>query len=49
VTGLILDDMHIDFDCTDCHPDEDFSGDPYCEDCHDEKTYPEFKPGKLNR
>jgi hypothetical protein len=47
VTGLILDDTHIEFDCSDCHENEDFSKNPSCEGCHDDISYPESKPGKL--
>ncbi|MBT8380638.1 MAG: cytochrome c family protein [Ignavibacteria bacterium] len=47
VTGLMLDEMHADVECIDCHPGEDFSTVPSCEDCHDEKTYPDDKPGIL--
>jgi hypothetical protein len=47
VTGLALDDMHIEFDCGDCHIGEDFSKNPSCENCHDDKAYPDSKPGKL--
>jgi hypothetical protein len=47
ITGLMLDEMHSEFDCGDCHPKEDYSKKPSCEDCHEDMTYPEFKPGKL--
>jgi len=47
VTGLELDETHIEFDCGDCHENEDFSKKPSCEGCHDDKTFPESKPGKL--
>lgn len=47
VTGLELDETHIEFDCGDCHENEDFSQKPSCEGCHDDKTFPESKPGKL--
>jgi len=46
ITGLALDDMHVEFDCADCHNGEDFSKNPSCENCHDDKNYPEDKPGK---
>lgn len=49
VTGLILDETHIEFDCGDCHPKEDYSKKPGCDDCHDDMTYPEYKPGKINK
>jgi hypothetical protein len=47
VTGLELDETHIEFDCGDCHENEDFSKKPSCEGCHDDKIFPESKPGKL--
>ena len=47
VTGLELDEMHIEFDCGDCHESEDFSKKPSCEGCHDDKTFPDSKPGKI--
>lgn len=46
ITGLALDDMHIELDCADCHNGEDFSKNPSCENCHDDKNYPDDKPGK---
>jgi len=47
VTGLELDETHVEFDCGDCHLEEDFSKKPTCENCHDDKTFPESKPGKI--
>jgi hypothetical protein len=47
VTGLLLDEIHLEFDCSDCHENKDFSKKPSCESCHDDKTFPESKPGKL--
>jgi hypothetical protein len=47
ITGLALDEMHSEFDCGDCHPNADFSKKPSCEDCHDDMSYPEYKPGAL--
>jgi Class III cytochrome C family/Cytochrome c7 and related cytochrome c len=47
VTGLLLDETHFEFDCSDCHSNEDYSQKPSCEGCHDDMSYPEFKPGKL--
>ncbi len=44
---LELDETHIEFDCGDCHENEDFSKKPSCEGCHDDKIFPESKPGKL--
>jgi len=36
VTGVILDDDHIEEDCDSCHMDMDFSTEPSCTDCHDD-------------
>jgi len=47
VTGLVLDETHVEFDCGDCHGEEDYSKKPSCDGCHDDYTYPDFKPGKL--
>jgi hypothetical protein len=47
VTGLELDETHIEFECSDCHEGEDFSKKPSCVSCHDDKTFPESKPGKI--
>ncbi|MGB5531237.1 MAG: cytochrome c3 family protein [Ignavibacteriaceae bacterium] len=47
ITGLDLDDIHLEFDCGDCHIGEDFLKSPSCENCHDDLAYPDFKPGKL--
>jgi DnaJ-class molecular chaperone len=47
VTGLVLDDTHIEFDCGDCHGEEDYSMKPSCDGCHDDYSYPDLKPGKV--
>lgn len=47
VTGLQLDEMHSDFDCGDCHAENNFAVKPGCEGCHDGYVYPKQKPGKL--
>jgi len=44
--GLVLDKVHVELDCGDCHIGEDFSKNPSCENCHDDKNYPKDKPGK---
>lgn len=46
VTGLILDDNHIEAECTDCHTDKDYTK-KECNGCHEEFSYPKQKPGKL--
>jgi hypothetical protein len=47
VTGLLLDEIHTEFDCVDCHTNEDYSQKPSCKGCHDDMSYPANKPGKL--
>ncbi len=47
VTGLTLDEDHIENDCDSCHLDMDFSVQPSCEGCHDEPMLPDLVPGKL--
>jgi len=46
-SGLKLDDIHIDFDCSDCHSENNFVNKPDCSNCHDDKSYPKDKPGSL--
>jgi hypothetical protein len=46
-TGLKLDELHLDFDCGDCHIDNNFSNKPDCSNCHDDKGYPRDKPGSV--
>jgi DnaJ-class molecular chaperone len=46
-TGLKLDELHIDFDCKDCHTSGNFSDKTDCSGCHDDKSYPKDKPGTL--
>lgn len=47
ITGLILNDTHIEVECEDCHSGKDFSIKPGCDNCHDEKSYPIDLPGKM--
>ena len=49
ITGLILDDIHIEIDCEDCHVGRDFSIKPVCENCHDDKSFPQDLPGRLTK
>jgi len=44
VTGLKLDDVHADLDCTDCHPNRQYEADPVCSDCHDDGRTAETQP-----
>lgn len=46
VTGISLDEDHIENDCEDCHKNNNYAVNPNCEDCHDEITYPDKLPGK---
>jgi len=46
VTGLQLDEIHIEAGCEDCHQDKTFSK-PVCTNCHEDKSFPKDKPGKL--
>jgi hypothetical protein len=46
VTGLKLDSTHSEFDCADCHMDNNYNAAPSCSDCHDEISYPKNLPGK---
>ncbi|MEN8191325.1 MAG: cytochrome c3 family protein [Bacteroidota bacterium] len=49
VTGLILDENHIELECEDCHHESNFSVAPVCDDCHDEISFPARLPGKLTK
>jgi hypothetical protein len=46
-TGLILDDTHRKASCAECHGAKIFAKPPCCTDCHDDKSYPKDKPGKM--
>lgn len=47
-TGLILDDIHLDFECGDCHTNNNFAVKTNCTSCHDDDyIYPKLKPGSL--
>jgi len=47
VTGLKLDETHTDFDCGDCHTENNFVNKPDCSSCHDDKSYPKDRPGSI--
>ncbi len=49
ITGLKLDEAHGTLDCESCHAGMDFSVPPACNACHDDKTYPRQRPGKMIR
>jgi hypothetical protein len=47
VTGLQLDEIHLELSCEDCHVGNDYSVKPGCSGCHDNFVFPKQKPGKL--
>ncbi len=47
ITGLQLDEIHMELSCEDCHIENNFSVKPSCNNCHDNYSYPKQKPGKL--
>ena len=47
VTGLQLDDTHLEFSCEDCHAENNYAEKPSCTNCHENYVYPKQKPGKL--
>lgn len=47
ITGLRLDETHRELDCESCHLEKNFAVTPSCAGCHDDKTYPGQRPGKL--
>lgn len=50
LTGLILDENHIENDCEDCHVDLIYLRTPGCDNCHEEDiSYPKQKPGKSTK
>ncbi len=44
--GITLSASHIELNCDNCHYKNDFTKPPECVGCHDDKTYPQAKPGK---
>lgn len=46
VTGLQLDEIHMEAGCTDCHQTKNFSK-PVCTNCHEDKSFPKDKPGEM--
>ena len=47
VTGLQLDETHLELSCEDCHVEKNYSIKPSCDACHENYVYPKQKPGKL--
>jgi len=46
-TGLALDEVHTEMACEDCHVNRNFLAKPTCSNCHEDKTYPKDRPGKM--
>ncbi|MBI5475460.1 MAG: hypothetical protein HY964_01830 [Ignavibacteriales bacterium] len=49
ITGLQLDETHIELSCEDCHLEGNFELKPSCNGCHENFSYPNKKPGQLIR
>lgn len=47
VTGLQLDETHLELGCEDCHLEKNYVVKPSCDGCHENFSYPKQKPGKL--
>lgn len=47
ITGLQLDETHLDFSCEDCHVENNFAVNPGCDGCHDSYDYPKQKTRKV--
>ena len=45
VTGIVLSDVHKEAECNNCHLNGDFSKNPDCKSCHDDKSFPAQIPG----
>ncbi len=46
ITGLVLDENHVENDCETCHKNREYDK-ASCDDCHENKSYPKSIPGKL--
>lgn len=46
VTGLVLDEFHASFSCSDCHPKGDYAS-KACAGCHEDKSWPKHLPGRV--
>ncbi|MBK7105672.1 MAG: cytochrome c3 family protein [Ignavibacteriae bacterium] len=46
ITGLKLDDIHIEFYCENCHAKNNYTAKPTCDECHDDVSYPDDLPGE---
>jgi hypothetical protein len=47
ITGLQLNETHSELSCEDCHIDKNFVVKPYCNNCHEDYSFPKQRPGKL--
>lgn len=47
LTGMVLDENHEEQDCESCHTNQNFQKKPDCSECHEDITYPKYKPGKV--
>ncbi len=45
VTGLALDEIHVEVDCASCHTTGNYNEKPSCSECHDEPMLPQRWPG----
>jgi len=45
-TGLFLSDSHKNIECINCHDENDFTKNPECKICHNDKFHPAHLPGK---
>ncbi len=45
ITDVVLDEIHKEASCEDCHIDKNFASAPTCTNCHDDKTFPKNVPG----
>lgn len=50
ITGLQLNETHMELECSDCHDAKNYSKKPTCDACHDEDIYyPDSQPGEMVR
>ncbi|KPL07716.1 hypothetical protein AMJ86_03235 [bacterium SM23_57] len=44
ITGVTLGEIHMGFDCSDCHLNKRFDKKPSCDGCHEGYAYPDVEP-----
>ncbi len=44
--GFVFSENHSELECNNCHTGGDFTKNPSCTDCHDDKPFPSEIPGK---